>query len=49
VRAGVDGGVFERFEEMGFAGAGRAAHDEVLVVAEPFEGAQRPLRRGRDR
>ena len=39
VVAGVDGGVAERFEEVGLAGPGRAAHDEVLVAVDPLEGA----------
>jgi hypothetical protein len=36
-------GVAERFEEVGLAGPGRAAHDEVLVPVDPLECAQRPL------
>ena len=44
-----DGGVAEGFEEVGLAGAGGAADDEVLVAVDPLEGGQRPLCRRRDR
>ena len=37
----------ERFEELTPAGAGRSAHDEVLVAVDPLEGGQRALRRRR--
>lgn len=37
--AGVDGGVAERFEEVGLAGAGGSADDDVLGAVDPFEGA----------
>ena len=47
--AGIDGGLSERFTEVGLAGAGWSAHDEVLVAVDPLEGAQRPLGRRRDR
>ena len=35
----VDGGLAEGFEEVGLAGAGWAAHDEVLGPVDPLEGA----------
>ena len=41
--------VAERFEEVGFAGAGRSADNEVLVAVDPLERGQRPLCRRRDR
>ena len=43
------GGVSEGFEEVGFAGAGWAAQDEVLVAVDPLEGGQRALCRCGDR
>jgi hypothetical protein len=39
VGAVVDGGVAERFEEVGLAGAGWPADHDVLGSVDPFEGA----------
>jgi hypothetical protein len=49
VAAVVDGGLAERFEEVGLAGARRSADDEVLVAVDPLEGPQRALRGCGDR
>jgi hypothetical protein len=48
VLAGFDGVLAKGFEEEGLAGPGRPADDQVLVAADPFQGAQRRLGRGRD-
>jgi len=41
VAAGLDGGLAESLEQEGLAGARRSADHQVLVPAEPFQGAQR--------
>jgi hypothetical protein len=43
VAAGFDRGVAEGFEEERLAGAGRAADDQVLPAADPFQGASKVL------
>ena len=47
--AGFDRELAERFEEEGLAGARGAADDQVLAAADPLQGPQRRLGRGRDR
>ncbi len=41
MRALVDGGVGEGFEEVALAGPGRPAHDDVFVTVDPLEGPER--------
>jgi hypothetical protein len=48
VAAGLDGGLAEGLQQEGLAGAGGAADHQVLVPADPFQGAQRGLGGGGD-
>jgi hypothetical protein len=48
VLPGFVGGLAEGLEQERLAGAGRAADDEVLVPANPFQCPQRGLGGGRD-
>jgi hypothetical protein len=48
VLSGFDGGLAEALKQEGLAGAGGPADDQVLVPADPFQGAQCLLGGGRD-